>query len=37
MGGLGSALKNINDPNGGVVFAYQRDPERYESCGVWRK
>lgn len=28
--GLGSALKNINDPNGGVVFAYHvSDPERY--------
>ncbi len=28
--GLGSALKTINDPNGGVVFAYHvSDPERY--------
>lgn len=28
--GLGSALKRINDPDGGVVFAYHvSDPERY--------
>ena len=28
--GLGSALKQINDPDGGVVFAYHvSDPERY--------
>ena len=28
--GLGSALKQINDPEGGVVFAYHvSDPERY--------
>jgi glucose-1-phosphate thymidylyltransferase len=28
--GLGSSLKNINNPNGGVVFAYHvSDPERY--------
>lgn len=28
--GLGSALKQINNPNGGVVFAYHvSDPERY--------
>lgn len=28
--GLGRMLKNLNDPNGGVVFAYHvSDPERY--------